>query len=248
MEHRVTNKHRGLDVQSRGVPQGRGEIERGRRAGVAVVCRIALMLLFLAPGGCHRRTPAVAGLPPPTPSPAPPTREVAEGSYGAGDYAGATQAYETYLKENPSAEDRDKALFRLAMSYALSGNDPENFRKAQNLLRALFIQFPRSQYKPEAQYILSLQADIDRMRVDIREKDDLIREQSEAPSPKRVNVPGEKDKISRATNKALREKDKALREKDRIIQEKEERILKLTQELERMKKIDLQRAPSRSPN
>jgi tetratricopeptide (TPR) repeat protein len=238
--------HRGTGREVRGQRLNHAARRKKRRGGVTFVYRIGLLLLCLVPAGCHRGTPAAAGLPPPPTFPAP-TLEVAEAFYGAGDYAGATQAYETYLKENPSAEDRDKALFRLAMSYALLGNSPESFRKAQNLLRTLFTQFPRSQYKPEAQYILSLQADIDRMKVDIREKDDLIREQSEAP-PQVEKVTGAKDRVNRAGDKALREKDKALREKDKIIQEKEEKILKLTQELERMKKIDLQRAPSRSPD
>jgi hypothetical protein len=203
------------------------------------------LLLF----GCHRIPPVAVG-PPPSPTPPPTGLEAAENQFYAGEYASATQAYEAYLAENAEVPQRDQALFHLALCYALAGKDEENFTKAQSLLRTLFTQFAHSQYRPEAEYILSLQADIDRMRVDIRERDDRIREQDDAlpQIDKTLKEKGqtlrEKEIALRQKDRILRQKDKALREKDKVIQDQEDRILKLTRELERMKKIDMRTPPS----
>jgi len=201
---------------------------------------------------CHRKPAGVAAPAAPPPQP-PPSADTAEKHFKAGEYLGAAQAYESYLKANPQIPDRDRILFRLAISYALAGGEPENFRKAQNLLRTVFTQFPDSPYRTETEYILSLHADIDRLRVDLREKMDRVHEQDGILQQQAKSME-EKDKTIQDREKALRDKDRILREKERALNERDkaleelqDKVLKLTEELDRMKKIDLQRRPSRPP-
>ncbi len=213
---------------------------------------LVLLLSGAALAACHRKPPVVPA-PAAPPTQPPPSPDTAEKHFKAGEYIGAAQAYESYLKANPKPPDRDRILFRLALSYALAGGEPENFRKAQNLLRTLFTQFPDSPYKAETEYILSLHADIDRLRVDVREKMDRVHEQDEIIQQQARSI-DEKDKTILDREKTLKDKDRILREKEKVLNERdkaleemEDKILRLTEELERMKKIDLQRRPSRPP-
>lgn len=213
-----------------------------------------LLILPAAQAGCFHRPVAVSSIPAPAPAKPVTGPEDATKHFKAGQYLDAAQAYEYYLRQNPNAPDRDETLFRLAMSYALAGNEPENFRRAQNLLRTQFTQFPDSQYRPAVEYILSLQTDIDRLRVDLREKSDRIREQEEALKIKDSSIAEigknieERENLLRYKDRILREKERILLERGKTIQELEDKILKLSQELDRMKRIDLQRQPSRPPD
>jgi hypothetical protein len=214
---------------------------------------LILVLCGLPLTGCiHRQPPAVAT--PPQAQLPQHTMTAADKRFSAGEFLQAAQAYETYLQAGPDVPNRDRAIFRLAISYALAGGEQENFRKTQSLLRTLFTQYPESQYKSVSQYILSLQAEIDLLRVDIREQEDRIREQDASLQEKDGNLE-ESLKNIQAKEKALREKDRLLRErgrslgeKDKLLTEMEDKILSLSLELERMKKIDLQRRPARPPD
>ncbi len=212
---------------------------------------VLILLCALLPA-CHRR-PAHVTTPAPPAQPAQPTAEAADKHFKAGEYLGAAQAYESYLNANPKLPNRDRILFRLAICYALAGGEPENFRKSENLLRTVFTQFPDSQYRAETDYILSLHADIDRLRVDLREKndrvhdqDEILQQQAQALADKDKSIL-DKDKTLREKDRLLREKERALNERDKALSEMEDKVLKLSQELERMKKIDLERKPSRPP-
>ncbi len=224
---------------------------RCNRLGLSIVALNLILSGTILSACFHKKTKVTTPSPPPPavlPSP-----DSAEKHFKAGEYLGAAQAYEDYLKANPQVRDRDRILFRLAISYALAGGEPDNFRKAQNLLRTLFTQFPDSQYKAEIQYILSLQTDIDRLRVDLSEKGDRVHEQDETIQQQAAALADkdktiqEKDKVLRDKERSLREKERILNERDKALEEMEDKVLKLTQELERMKKIDLQRRPSRPP-
>jgi uncharacterized small protein (DUF1192 family) len=211
------------------------------------------LLLCAAPYGCMK-PPAKTAAPAPASKPAPPSSANADQFYDSGEYLDAAQAYELYLKENPEAGDRDRAMFRLALSYALAGGEPENFRKSQNLMRTVYTQFPESQYKKTIQVILSLQTDIDRLRVDLSEKSGQIKELSESLEIKdrtiaeKIQLAQDKDKVLLQKDRVIRDKEKIITDRDKALEELEDRILKLTQELERMKRIDLQRRPSRPPS
>jgi tetratricopeptide (TPR) repeat protein len=218
----------------------------GRRNFYCLGIRLSALILscsFLA--GCHRNPAPVSASTSPPP-PAQPSADTAERYFKAGKYPEAAQTYESFLNANPQVPDRDRFLFRLAVSYALAGGEPEYFRKARNLLLTIFTQFPDSEYKAETQYILSLQADIDRLRVDLHEKSYRVSEQDYTLSDKNKALK-DKDKVLREKERILREKERALNERDTALKEKEDKIRKLTEELERMKKIDLQRRPLRPP-
>ncbi len=180
----------------------------------------AFLAMCLVLGACHKK-PAKIAVQPPSPT----KLEIGNGNFEAGQYDAAAQSYEAYLKENPAAVDRDQALFKLGIIYGLSGDDPENITRAENQFRALMTQFPQSRYKPEAEYILSLQSDVENLRLDIRKKDDDLRS---------------KDVV-------IKDQDQRLKDREDRIKDRDEKIHRLTQELERLKKIDLDRRPSRPP-
>jgi outer membrane protein assembly factor BamD (BamD/ComL family) len=140
-------------------------------------------------------------------------------SFVTGNYTDAALSYETYLAGSATAPDRDKAMFRLGLAYVLADKSPQGAAKAQDQFRTLLRQFPKTRYRTEVEYILSLQTDLDKAQLDLRKRSANARERNE--------------KIKDMTEK---------------IKERDEKIRQLTQELDRMKKIDLERRPSRPPN
>jgi hypothetical protein len=209
----------------------------------------SLILIGLLLAGCHRPPPKVAvpAAKPPAAAPAPSLFQIGDNHFEAGKYHDAALAYEGYLRENPDGKDCDTALFRLALSYGLDQEAPEGYSKAQKQLILLVTQFPRSEYKPQAQYMLALQGDIERLKVDLRERQSQVPDRIEPPAEKAAPVE-ETDKAQRQKERALiRQKDKVIQDQEKEIQEQDELIRKLNEELERMKQIDLQRRPSRPP-
>jgi outer membrane protein assembly factor BamD (BamD/ComL family) len=131
-----------------------------------------LFLLGLILAACHKKPPGAVK--PPSP-PAPARLELANRNYEAGRYSEAARSYQAYLNENPKAAHRDQLLFKLGIAFALAGNDPQSLSKAQTQLRTLVIEYPKSRYKPEAEYILSLQADVEKQHREARDRDEKIR-------------------------------------------------------------------------
>lgn len=201
------------------------------RRTVNVILSFSLLV-----GACGRRPQKIVVQPPPPPpgkvepppAPAPPKPapvpprsglEVGEESFEAGKYAEAAVSYEYYLTGRPDATDRDKALFKLGLAYALAGQSPEGIVKAQDQFHTLVRQFPKSRFRAEAEYILSLQTDLEKMQSDLRKR-----------------------------NANSRGKDERIKDMNEKLKDRDEKIRQLTQELDRMKKIDLERRPSRQPN
>ncbi len=180
----------------------------------------AVLVTCLVMTACHRK-PARVALRPPVPT----KLEIGNNSFDAGQYLIAAQSYEAYLKENPGAADRDQALFRLGIIYGLSGNGSEDITRAEGQFRALVSQFPQSRFKPEAEYILSLQTEVEKLRLNLRKNTDDLES---------------KDIV-------IKDQDEKLRDRDDRIKDRDEKIRRLTQELERLKKIDLERRPSHPP-
>jgi outer membrane protein assembly factor BamD (BamD/ComL family) len=145
--------------------------------------------------------------------------EVGDDSFLTGNFADAALSYQTYLAGNLNAQDRDRAMFKLGLAYVMVDKSPQSIAKAQDQFRALIHQFPKSRYRPEAEYILFLQTELDKAQGDLRKRNVNARERNE--------------KIKDMTEK---------------IKERDDKIRQLTEELERMKKIDLERRPSRQPN
>ena len=123
-----------------------------------------------------------------------------ETSFQAGRYGDAIRYFEQYLLEDPVTQYRDVAMFKLGLAQTLACSSAEcrsrSLQKSQEQFRRLVSLFPKSPYSTEARFILSLQNDIDKMRVDAKTQ--------------------------------------------------EEKVKKLTDELDRLKKIDLERQISRT--
>ena len=133
--------------------------------------------------------------PMPRPSTAPSSLDLGEASFQIGKYAQAAKAFEDYLKENPKSAARDRALFQLGLSRALAGDSARDLRSAESVFKKLVSEFPSSPYRDQAELILGLQNQVDKLKTDIKDR--------------------------------------------------EEKIKKLTEELQKLKEIDLQRRPSR---
>jgi|WetSurMetagenome_2_1015567.scaffolds.fasta_scaffold496630_2 hypothetical protein len=163
---------------------------------------LALCLVLVASWGCRKTAVAPvpnvgpekpapeAVTPPPPPKPpaplesaplsktitAPSDFELGEKLFQAGNYPRAAKALEDYLNNNPKGKGRDQALFHLGLSRALAG---ESGRLIEAPLRKLLTEFPKGQYRDQAEFILGLLTQIDRLRVDVKERDDRIKKLSE---------------------------------------------------------------------
>jgi outer membrane protein assembly factor BamD (BamD/ComL family) len=131
-----------------------------------------LFLLCLTLAACHKKPSKAAR---PTPASAPARLEPANNDYEAGRYPEAALAYQAYLDQNPKAARRDEALFKLGIATVLSGSSPQSWIKAQAPLQTLVAEYPRSRYRPEAEYILTLQTEVEKLRLDSRDRDEKIR-------------------------------------------------------------------------
>ncbi len=189
---------------------------------------IAFFFLLLMLTGCHKKRAVVVPLPPPpvaaedtappavTPRvPTPPTPaplepaplpktitalsnfEVGEMNFQAGNYRLAARSFEAYLNANPKSKNRDQALFHLGLSRMLANDSSRDMHQAEAAFKRLINEFPTSPHKSEAEFILGLQAQIERLKSDVKERDDKIK--------------------------------------------------RLSEELQKLKEIDLQRKPSRPP-
>ncbi len=164
-----------------------------------------LILATLASWGCHKKpaviippaAPAKVNPPVPkavTPPPAiplepapiektltsPPSNlELGDMNFQLGNYQLAMREYSAALKNNPNAKNRDRILYQLALSRALSGDSNRDWRLAEITLRRLVAEFPKSAYKDQAELILGLQAQIERLRTDVKERDEKIKKLNE---------------------------------------------------------------------
>jgi TolA-binding protein len=171
--------------------------------------RRILLFLFLcaavlASWGCHRKTSvAVPAAPPPapaesappavTPPPIPKQPAVLETAtiaktitspsnlelglmnFHVGNYQQAAKVIEVWLSNNPKSKERDKAFFYLGLSRALA-ND---MRQAEVALRRLISDYPGSTYRSQAEYILGLQAQAEKLRLEVKDRDERIKKLSE---------------------------------------------------------------------
>jgi outer membrane murein-binding lipoprotein Lpp len=207
----------------------------------------AIPLLLLAFGACHGKLrstkprPAVA---------ARPLDYFAQGEelLGRGSYTEAIAAYETHLRENPEATNRDLALMRLATAYAAPGSQERDLARSTATLRRLLVLFPNSPWRPHAEYLIELQSRIDQLTSEVTTRNDELARMTEEltrirNTPAAESLPAPPDK-ARAE---LRERDEKIRRLSTEVEALEERVKRLTAELDALKKIDLQRRPARPP-
>jgi hypothetical protein len=118
-------------------------------------------------------------VPAPEPATPPSTFEVGETNFEKGRYAEAAKAFEAYLKSNPKFINRDRALFHLAMSRALASDSNRDLRQAELAFKRLLAEFPSSPYTSQAKFILGLQAQIDRLKTDVKDREERLKRLTE---------------------------------------------------------------------
>ena len=99
----------------------------------------------------------------------------AEQYFETGNYRQAAQSFEKFLNTFPKASERDRALFHLGFSLALSGDD-RDLLQTETVLRRLITEFPQSPYRRQAEWILNLKTQIEKLQSDVRDRDGQIRQ------------------------------------------------------------------------
>jgi outer membrane protein assembly factor BamD (BamD/ComL family) len=173
------------------------------KSGLAAVLMFGLLAFAT---GCHRQ-PASPGVPVPAAY-----LKQGEISFEKADFGQAVIAYENYLSQTPNPKEHDRLLFRLALAYAIPGHPSHNPGRSTELLNRLVALYPQSPLKPQAEYILLLQAESENLKT-----------------------------INESARAELEKAKTGVRERD-------ERIKLLREELDKLKKIDLERRPSRPLN
>jgi tetratricopeptide (TPR) repeat protein len=131
--------------------------------------------VILGLSACHRRVPAVALPPtPPAPSPAAVALDEGERAFNAGRYDDAARAYENYLRLSADTGQRDQALFRLGLAYAL--RPAADWQRAGSAFRQIVEGFPNSPFKPPAGLILSLHSELDLQASNTQQRDLRIKQ------------------------------------------------------------------------
>jgi outer membrane protein assembly factor BamD (BamD/ComL family) len=183
---------------------------------------LGLALLPLFPGSCQRRTPTPA--PPPPPS----LLEQGDRAFDSGDYTAAITSYAAYLREKPNGPERDRALYRLGLALALPANPSQDPGQSIAYLNELAAQFPNSPLRPQAEIIAKLEMEMQELRLEIDQRG----QQAES--------------LSRQMDE-LKQQQGELEQLRTDLKSREDRIRQLSEELEKLKAIDMQRRPAAPP-
>ena len=198
------------------------------RAGRIVAILLLLAATALLPA-CRKRPARAGATPPPPPPPAPNYLALGDSAYAARNYGSAAEAYQQYLQGNPQAAERDRALFRVAMSYFAKESPPHDEARALERLRDLAATLPASPYATEASLYLTLHDDLAAQLQTLAERSRRIEELS-----------AEVARLNLEDGKKAEELQKWKAEAAR----REERIKQVSAELDRLKAIDMQRKPN----
>jgi hypothetical protein len=75
-----------------------------------------------------------------------------------------------------SGNQRDQALFRLALTYVLRPAPATDWTRATSNFKQLIDEYPQSPLKGPASLILSLRSDLDKVNADARQRDEKIKQ------------------------------------------------------------------------
>jgi tetratricopeptide (TPR) repeat protein len=98
--------------------------------------------------------------------------ELGEMDFQVGNYKQAAQSYETFLSSNRESKDRAQALFHLGWSRILADDSSRDLRQAEVHFQRLITEFPDSKFRKQADFILGLLNQIDKLRADVKERDE----------------------------------------------------------------------------
>lgn len=210
---------------------------------------IVVMLCLLVPA-CRRIAPTPAPSPSAVQAVSPDYLTLANRAFARADYGEAAKNYEHYLEINPSPQHRDEILFRLAVSYAVEESPVRDTTRAVRLLEEIRAQFPTGPWRDQAQLALSLRDTANRLSIDDAEKTSRIATlESELAAVKGQEAECRTviEQLQSAETHGKKDRDTRIRQLTATIEELQDKNRSLTAELETLKKIDLQRRPSRPP-
>jgi len=164
--------------------------------------------------------------------------DLGDRSFAAGDYPAAAEAYRIYLRENPAAPNRDRALFYVALVHALPGSPLNDPMRAGALLRELRESYPQSPFRPQADLLLQLHEEAERLRLQLQKEDERLRSELALREDRIGTLSQEVERLQQGEEMGKLRADLAQRE---------EKIRQLTEELDRLKQIDMQRRPATPP-
>jgi outer membrane protein assembly factor BamD (BamD/ComL family) len=128
----------------------------------------------LALSACQKRVPIVSRPPAPPPNSATIAFDEAQRAFDAGSYDEACRAFENYLRLNPAGSQRDQALFRLGLAYAL--RTAADWQRASGAFRQIVEGFPASPFKAPANLILTLHYELDQLNASAQQRDQRIKQ------------------------------------------------------------------------
>ena len=149
--------------------------------------------------------------------------------FEAGDYANAVIAYAAYVREQPNGLEADHALFRLALVHALPGHPAQNQDQAIAYLNELVSRFPQSPLRPEAELLLQKEQQIISFRSEIAQREMQV------------------EVLTRQMEELRQAGGEELDQLRADLKGREERVRQLSEELDRLKAIDMQRRASPPP-
>ncbi|MFA6288456.1 MAG: tetratricopeptide repeat protein [Opitutaceae bacterium] len=76
--------------------------------------------------------------------------------FALGDWPGARQMFDRYIKDYPKGEWADNAGYRSAISWFLDGNDADRYTKAEKAIKAFVANNPSSVYLADGYYRLAV--------------------------------------------------------------------------------------------
>lgn len=207
---------------------------------------IILLGSFLISGVACRKKASV-------PTPPPDYFRQAETHFLAGEYGPAARAYEAYIRHNPYGAKRDRALFNIAMAHAIAESPLYDRGKAREGFQHLKEMFPHSPFTREAEVILGLSRQVERLRRTADEQQRRIEFLSSQIDLLRTDLGKKETSVSdrehqiRALNGELERLEREVKRLRVALSGREKRITSLTNELEQLKRIDMQRRPSQPP-
>jgi DNA repair exonuclease SbcCD ATPase subunit len=185
--------------------------------------------------------------------------------FEAGEYAKAADAYEAYLSNKPSTKEHDRVLFNLALAYSVPSTSVYNPQKARERLERLLALFPGSRYAAHSRLILKLNGDVAALKADIKRREDQIislngeietlKNEIAQREKRGAFLAGEMERQKRGSDSRIaqlqNEAERLRHETERLrssLGEKEGQIRALRNELQQLKRIDIERRPLRSPH
>lgn len=156
--------------------------------------------------------------------------------FEAGQYELAAREFEA----DPSLVGDDRSLYRLGLTYAAPGTAVYDPERARDVLVQLQTQFPTSKHRPAARILAGLLGEITTLRSELA--DGQRRREAVEVAIRRLEVAnaGLRDNVS-VHQRQLQELQEELTRLETEVEAKDAGLRRLESELERLKRIDLER-------